>query len=338
MKKFMYFVIAMLLIVVVLPLFIVKGVSSGKTGQPAPAIDWKSALPENEEVKIKVYITSEKRVEEMVLEEYIKGVVAAEMPVDFEMEALKAQAAAARTYAYARYKKLYLSSENVHNGADVCTDVHCQAWMSKESAMKSWGDLAEKNWSRIETAVNETRDIIIVYEDTIINPLYHSNSGGKTENIEDVWATNEVPYLRSVASRGEDKSSAEFKNSIVIKNKEFCEKLKKVYPEVKVSEKDLYKQISVLSRSEGDRVLEVKVGNITLKGVDLRNILSLKSTNFSIEKASADSLKINTVGYGHGVGMSQWGANYMAQSQADYKEILKYYYKGVELKNLHELK
>lgn len=337
MKKLLYFMLVMLIIVVLLPMFIVKGFGRDKSGPRESELEWKVKVPEKE-VKIKVYRTAEKKVEEMELEEYLKGVVAAEMPAEFELEALKAQAVAARTYAYSRYKKLYLPNDNVHNEADVCDDVHCQVWMSQEAAMKSWGDAAQKNWSKIETAVNETKNIIVTYEGTIINPLYHSNSGGRTENIEDVWATNEVPYLKSVFSSGEEKSATEFKNTVNIKNKEFCDKLKKAYPELKINEKDVFKDIKILERSEGNRVKDIKVGNLTLKGVDIRNLFSLRSTNFTIEKATSDTLKITTVGYGHGVGMSQWGANFMAQSGGDYKEILKYYYKGVELKKLQDIK
>lgn len=337
MKKLLYFMLVMLMIVVLLPMFIVKGFGRDKSGPRESELEWKVKVPEKE-VKIKVYRTAEKKVEEMDLEEYLKGVVAAEMPVEFELEALKAQAVAARTYACSRYKKLYLPNDNAHSEADICDDVHCQVWMSKEAAMKSWGDAAQKNWSKIETAVDETKSIIVTYEGTIINPLYHSNSGGRTENIEDVWATNEVPYLKSVFSSGEEKSATEFKNTVNIKNKEFCDKLKKAYPELKVNEKDVFKDIKILERSEGNRVKDIKVGNLTLKGVDIRNVFSLRSTNFTIEKASADTLKFTTVGYGHGVGMSQWGANFMAQSGGDYKEILKYYYKGIELKKLQDIK
>ena len=336
MKNFMSFALVMLAVVVLLPLLIVKGPGRDKAGPTGSELDWRIRVPEKN-IRIKVYKTGEKKIEEMDLEEYLKGVVAAEMPVDFELEALKAQAIAARTYAYARHEKLYLPNDNVHDGADVCTDVHCQAWMSKESAVKSWGDAGEKNWEKIEKAVNETQNMVAVYEGKLINPLYHSNSGGRTENVEDVWATREVPYLKSVSSRGEDRGTAEFKNTVTMKNKDFCDKLKKVYPDIKLNEKDVFKEIKILSRSEGDRVMEITIGNLTLKGVDVRNSLSLKSTNFTIEKASADTLKITTVGYGHGVGMSQWGANFMAQSGGDCKEILKYYYQGIEIKDLHAL-
>lgn len=337
MKNFLYFALVMLVIVVLLPLLIVKGPGRDKSGPVGSELNWRIRVPEKD-VMIKVYMTGEKKTVEMPLEEYLKGVVAAEMPVDFALEALKAQAIAARTYAYARHEKLYLPSDNVHSDADVCTDVHCQAWMSKESAIKSWGDAGENNWAKIEKVVNDTRNMVILYEGKLINPLYHSNSGGRTENVEDVWATNEVPYLRSVFSRGEERSSAEFKNTVNMKTKDFCDRLKRAYPDIKINEKDVFKDIKVLSRSEGNRVMEVKIGNLTLKGVDVRNTLSLKSTNFTIEKVSTDLLKITTLGYGHGVGMSQWGANYMAQSGGDYKEILKYYYQGVEVKDLHTVK
>ncbi|MCR4436413.1 MAG: stage II sporulation protein D [Clostridiales bacterium] len=324
MKKVAFYILWMLIIVILLPLLIVKGCTS------IPG-DLSSKSPP-EDVKIKVYIKQENRIQEMGLEEYIKGVVAAEMPAEFNTEALKAQAVAARTYSFGRIEKVFSSQGDAHPGADVCTDsAHCQAWASRESMMKKWGIFAGiKNWNKIARAVNDTKGVIITYNHAIANPVFHSNSGGKTENAEEVWEGTEVPYLRSVPSEGED-ASPDYKYTVSVKTEEFLDKLKNAYPEFTIKSKDVLKDIHILSYTAGGRVKDIQIGNITLKGVDVRKIFSLRSANFKIEKGEDDSLKITTLGYGHGVGMSQWGANYLAQKGGMYEEIIKYYYQGVEL-------
>lgn len=287
---------------------------------------------EKADVKIKVYLKDQDKVEEMLLEDYVKGVVAAEMPVEFEMEALKAQAVAARTYALGRIMNLYSAKEDTHKGADVCTDSkHCQAWIEKSDRIKKWSSMsADGNWKKIETAVKETEGIIIYYDNKPINPLFHANGGGKTENCEDVWEGTVVPYLKSVKSDG-DEEDPRFKVVTVFKEQDIVESLKAEYPEILLNEDDLLSNFSVLELSDGGRVKKIKVGNIELKGTDLRTILSLRSTNFKIEKGKEDELNITTIGFGHGVGMSQYGANYLAKNGGTFEEILKYYYNGVTL-------
>ena len=325
MKRVINFTIIIFAVIIFLPLLIVKGCSSG--------VDDNSPGQQQAGIKIKVYINSQNVVKEMSLEEYVKGVVAAEMPADFEMEALKAQAVAARTYALGRMKRMYTSArDDSDKGADVCTDPgHCQAWVSKQQAMKKWKIFsAYRNWSKIESAVKSTENIVITYQGTIINPVFHSSSGGRTENSEDVWGGAAVPYLKSVPSSGEE-SSPDYKSTTSFKTSEFISKLKSEYPKIKLNSKDILKDIKVLNRTEGGGVNTIKVGNLTLKGTDFRALFSLNSTKFSIEKGSGDTLKITCIGNGHGVGMSQWGANSLAKNGGSYEEILKYYYTGINL-------
>jgi len=319
----------MLLIIILLPLFIVGGSGSRpESGSPSPGKQETAKAK-----RIKVYINQEKKVREMDLEEYIKGVVAAEMPAEFEMEALKAQAVAARTYAYR--KKVSAPAAEEHYGADICTDsTHCQAWVSKEEAMKKWDEAsASRYWDKIERAVEETRNFIITYNDNVANPVFHSNSGGKTENSEDVWEGAAEPYLRSVFSQGEDDSS-QYKTEVVLKIKDFCDTLKKQYPDIKLDTKDILKNIHIVEYSEGGRVKTLRIGNIDIKGTEFRSMFGLKSTNLKIEASGNDSLKITTYGYGHGVGMSQWGANYMAKSGSRFDQIIKHYYQGVSIQTI----
>jgi len=332
MKNIVHYALLMVLVIIVLPLAIVRGCS--RTEESDPLLPDKRPT---EETIIKVYISSEDQVREMPLEEYIKGVVAAEMPADFELEALKAQAVAARTYVYGRVKGLYGSKDDVHKGADICTDhSHCQAWKEKEDAMRSWGIFtAYSNWRKIERAVMETKDVVIVYNDKVINPLFHASSGGRTENVEDVWEGKPVDYLKSVPSYGEEDSpnyiySTEFKTADII------EILKKEYPDFECNEEDLFSDMEIIDYTEGGRVKNIKIGNINIKGTDVRKLLSLRSANFKIEKVDNDTLKITTTGHGHGVGMSQWGANYLAKKGGAFDEILKYYYLGLELTTIIE--
>lgn len=329
MKKVLYYTATILIIVILMPMLIVKGCGFGHPDSGS------GSQPEG--VRIKVFVSSEKKTVEMQLEEYIKGVVAAEMPASFESEALKAQAIAARTYAFSRVKKVFTAAPGVHDSADICTDpAHCQAWMSKSKAMKGWGVFAAiRNWNKIERAVSDTKGIIITYNGEMANPLFHSNSGGRTENSEDVWDGVAVPYLRSVESAGEEGTS-EYTNVVRIKTSDFSSKLKEAYPDLKLSGKDILQNIKVQGYTQGGRVKTIKIGNITLKGTDFRKVFSLKSANFKIESSDKDTLKITTLGYGHGVGMSQWGANYLAKSGANYEEILKYYYTGIDLITIDE--
>lgn len=329
MKKLFYYAVLMLTVVVILPLLIVKGCSTEY--EPAPSAEKTPQF----DVKITLYDAGTNKTQTVDIEEYIKGVVAAEMPAEFELEALKAQAAAARSYTYGRLVGTYSSKPGVHDGTDVCTDpAHCQAWISKEKAMKKWGILfGKRNWNRIERAVIETKGVIVEYDGKIANTLFHSNSGGKTEDSEYVWEGVSVPYLRSVTSIGEE-GTKEFKNTVTIKNSEFVEKFLDQYPDTKLDTGKLPGSIKIIDYTPGGRVSSMKVGDKLLKGTDLRSILGLKSANFKIEKADSNSLRITTLGYGHGVGMSQWGANYLAKRGGTYDEILKYYYTGVTLTSI----
>ena len=325
MKHVIYYIIVIIIIIVLIPLLIVKGCSSTPQEEAPP----KKKV---ESIKVKVYISSEDRIQEMDLEEYVKCVVAAEMPADFELEALKAQAVAARTYVYARMKKIYTPKDDSHKDADICTDhTHCQAWISRQDAMKKWGIFkANNNWKKVERAVAETEGTIIIHDGKIVNPVFHSSSGGKTENSEDVWEGVEVSYLRSVPSAGEE-VAPNYIYTVTMKNEEFIEAVKKEYPDVIFEKENILEEIEILGHTEGGDVKTIRIGNIEMKGTDLRKILSLRSANFEIEALGDDSVKITTIGYGHGVGMSQWGANHLAKIGGNYEEIIKYYYSGVEL-------
>lgn len=332
MKKLVYYAGVMTILVIMLPLLIVRGCSYQKEEIPP-----KKVIISVE--KILIYNHMSNTVMEMSAEEYLKGVVAAEMPADFNLEALKAQAVAARTFTYGKLKGIYPSKIANHDGVPICTDhTHCQAWISKEAAMAKWGIFrAMLNWKKIEKAVLETKDIVIVYNNEIINSVYHANSGGKTENCEDVWTGKGVPYLRSVVSNGEE-SAKGFKVSTTFTINNFITLIKEKYPDLELSKKNILSNIKVEEYSEGGRIARIKVGNVSIGGTEFRSIFKLRSANFKIEANGKEAINIITTGYGHGVGMSQCGADYLARRGGTYEEILKYYYTGIELININDLK
>lgn len=343
MKRIVYYIIIMIAIIIILPMFIVKSCSFTSTREKSDkrenqstnekqGVNQREWEDEGNNIKICVYIEPEGNIKEIVLEEYVIGVVAAEMPAEFAFEALKAQAVAARTYAYGRLKGIYKDKDDLHANADICTDFsHCQAWISKEEAIERWdSSSADEYWDKIKKAVEETEGIVILYKGVIANPVFHSNSGGKTENAEEVWDVDPVDYLKSVISKGEE-ASPSFKTISKISVTEFYNTLKEYYPDIKVNKNSIFEDMKIVERTQGDRVKTIKVGNIEIKGTDFRKIFSLSSANFQLDKNKDGMIEIITFGNGHGVGISQWGANNLAKSGEMWEEIIKYYYLGVEL-------
>lgn len=327
MKKFGCYIILMIVIVVLLPLVIVRTISM---------VEEPKSNEKQSDITINVYFDSQKKVVKLPLEEYLLGVVAAEMPAAFDIEALKAQTIAARTYALGRAAKLYGSgADTIHKGADVCTNpAHCQAWISKGTAMKRWGILSSfKYWNKICKAVSDTKGQVIEYNGVLINPLFHSNSGGHTENAEDVWDGTAEPYLRGVVSLGEDTSS-EYKNEIILEQQDMIKSLEEFNPKIEFEGREILSNIEIGKYSSGGRVMEMKIGNIIVKGTEFRKLFQLKSTNFMLAQLPDGKISITTLGYGHGVGMSQCGANYLAQKGTSYIDILKFYYSGVEINSI----
>ncbi len=277
---------------------------------------------------IKVYNLKTNDVMVIDFEEYLKGVVASEMPVEFNIEALKAQAITARTFLLYRMKK-YPNGQPEHMDAPVCTGTHCQVWSSKEDLIASheegWYD---NNWSKIEEAVNSTAGQILTYEGKIIEPLFHSTSGGRTENSEDVFSAS-IPYLRSVESPYENEAP-KLHDSVKITVNDFISKVKSVYSDLDISPENLDEKIQLGEVSEGGKIKTIFIDNKQLTGREMRSLFNLNSTNFSFIQ-SGNEIEIVTTGYGHGVGMSQWGAEGMADEGYNCKEILKHYYTGVEI-------
>ncbi len=268
------------------------------------------------------------KVEKINLDEYIANVVSAEMPVNYDIEALKAQAIVARTYTI--YK---ITTSKKHNNADICDDsTCCQAWISKEDRLKKWDNsVAQANWNKIIQAVNDTKGKIITYNSKPINAFFHANSGGKTEIPFYVWGGQGYPYLQVVETAGEENYS-QYKSEAVFTKNEFEKKIKKEHSNFKINYKD-DDCIKIIERDNSNRVVTVKIGNLELSGVETRTLLGLKSANFEVQ-IEKNSIKFNVIGYGHGVGMSQTGADALAKQGKKYDEIIKHFYKDVEIKDI----
>ena len=276
--------------------------------------------------KVKVFMSKENTIKELNLEEYVTGVVAAEMPAAFGIEALKSQAVAARTYALAHVTEMGGTPCKNGNGANLCDTVHCQVYRTKGERIKEWGTSGEENWSKIKMAVEGTLGQVLTYNNNLVmEPYYFATSSGKTENSEEVFSDS-IPYLRSVESPGEERAGS-FKSSKTFKYKDLSRIINNNYNNAKVTSTNIKKQITVIDRTEAGSVKNIKVGNITMTGSKFRTMLGLKSSNFEI-KFNLSNMEIDCSGYGHGVGMSQWGADAMAKDGKTYIEILTHYYQG----------
>ncbi len=326
----MIFSILILILMIVSPILIIKSMPAKADYDEnisSNTDEDKNIILEGSEI-IRVNITKENRVEEIPIEEYVKSVVSGEMPASFNEEALKAQAVAARTYiASKRFRPC-----DIANGADVCDTTHCQVYINKESRLASWESDANEYWDKISKAVDSTKGMVLTYNnELVLYPQFFSTSSGMTENAVDVFSS-EVPYLVSIESKGEEiapKFQSEFPFSI----SEFISKVNDKYPEVNITSENLESNIEILSRSEAGGIKEIRIGNSNIKGSNFRLALGLSSTNFEYS-INENEIIFKCKGYGHGVGMSQWGANVMAKRGSNYKEILMHYYTGVDIKNL----
>lgn len=276
--------------------------------------------------KISVYRTKTNKIETMSLDDYVIGVVSAEMPALFEEEALKAQAVAARTYGI---NKIIKHCGNAH-GADICDSTHCQAYMNKSERMKTWDkDHGEEYYEKISNAVKATSGEVITYKNNMItNPQYFAVSPGKTEDAKDVFS-KDIPYLKSVSSEGEDEAT-KYESSVEVKYDEFIKKLKDYDKNIKLSSTGLSSKIKITDYTSAGAVKNVSVNKVNVSGITFRKLFNLNSTYFKISFKSG-SVIFSCKGYGHDVGMSQWGARVMAREGKSYKEILSHYYTGTDV-------
>lgn len=266
--------------------------------------------------------SGQERLLAITLEEYVQGVVAAEMPASFDIEALKAQAVAARTYAYRRI----LRDERIpeHPEAHLTSDFQSgQAWVSWDTFLERNGGSAGLTLQRkIKNAVKQTEGIVAFYDDEPILAVYHSTSGGRTENSEHYWS-EALPYLRSVEDPYSANSPSHYSTATI-----------QLSNLARVLEVPNVNNLKVVERYPSGRAKTVEVGDKWFSGREIRQRLSLRSTWFTAE-ILGNEMVFSVWGYGHGVGMSQYGAQGMARAGYGYAEILQYYYQGIELTNAY---
>ena len=265
------------------------------------------------EKNVKVYFHNEGISRKIPLEEYIKGTVSAEMGASFHIEALKAQAVASRTYTYSKLD----AKDTAHPlGAVVCTDsTHCQAYMGKD-------DIPQNHRRKIAQAVQSTRGEIVIFDGEPIRALFHATSHGQTESSKDVFG-GDFPYLQSVPSAF-DSLCPQYKTQAKFKKTDLATVLG-VDGDITIGKTE---------RTTGGAVKNIEISENTYSGRELRQKLNLRSTCFDV-KQTEDEIIFAVTGYGHGVGLSQWGAEGMARSGENYKSILNHYYKGTEIEKIY---
>ncbi|MDD3853628.1 MAG: stage II sporulation protein D [Syntrophomonadaceae bacterium] len=273
----------------------------------------------SEDLYIKLYLSEQHQVIELPLEEYIIGTVAAEMPANFELEALKAQAVCARTYALRKI----IENHSYPLNADLSDDIYsCQAYCPYEEFKRRHGDKQDKLWNKVALAVNATRGEVMLYDGKLIDALYHSTCGGCTADAEEVWG-NSVPYLKAVKCQ-------------------YCMQSRFYNSKQNISWNDLRKQLNLKERiyeikiipyRPAGRAREVIINGRHFSASSVRHDLDLPSTWWQF-KTNSNGIIINSRGYGHGVGMCQYGANGLAISNKSYEQILRKYYTGVSLEKI----
>ncbi len=278
-----------------------------------PKVEAKTEVKEVVDNNIYVSVKRGGSVVKIELEEYVTGVVGAEMPASFNIEALKAQAVIARTYALKANSRGTVLSDNESS----------QSYKSNDQLKSLWGSSFNTYYNKVKSAVDSTKGMYLTYNGNYIEAVYHSTSNGRTEDSSNVWG-NSFPYLVSVDSPY-DSGNPSYLKTVSFSYSDISKKLGVII----TSDTDFI----INSKTIGDRVSSISVGEVTFSGIDFRNKLGLRSADFDISK-NDEGVVITTRGYGHGVGMSQYGANGMAKAGSSYRDILFHYYPGVSLKSL----
>ncbi|UZJ79211.1 stage II sporulation protein D [Fictibacillus sp. KU28468] len=322
MKPITFFISVFVVVTVLLPALLVLPYSSKSSFllETKPKEIKRAAIPSlASTLAVPVYRTAEKKVEKVALEEYVKGVVASEMPADFKLEALKAQALTARTYI----ARLLDSAQggNLPGGAAVTDSILHQVYKNDDELKKLWGDEYPEKMKKITKAVAETKGKILTYDGKPIFASFFSTSNGYTENSEEYWGTK-YPYLKSVKSPW-DQNTPKFVQKQEISLLDVERRLGVVI------QKD-GEVGTVTKKTAGNRIARMTIDGKSFKGKEIREKLGLRSADFTLTKKKQEVIAV-TKGFGHGVGMSQYGANGMAKAGKNYKQIVKYYYKGVAI-------
>lgn len=304
-------ILLLTLTIILIPLFII-----GLTNRNEILNKIKYGFYSNSTIKVKKSKTNE--IESVPIEEYVIGVVAGEVPASFDLEALKAQAVASRTYALEHKQR---SKTNY----DVMDNTQNQVYINYEDMKNKWKNNYDENLNKITNAVNSTKGEVLLYDNNLIDAMFFSTSNGYTENSENVFSSKK-PYLVSVPSPWDKQESPVFKTTSLISKKEFLFNLG--LPDSNEI------NISDVKTTNTKRVISLNINGKKFNGSEIKSIFKLRSTSFSIE-IKEDKVNFIVNGFGHGVGMSQYGANGMAKEGYDYKDILKHYYKNCEIKKIN---
>lgn len=267
---------------------------------------------EEEPISVALKDTKNENINNLDLEEYVIGVIAGEMPASFDEEALKAQAIAARTYAM---YKINTTNKNY----DLVSDITNQVYLNEDEMHQKWAEDYDYYYAKIAKCVNATKNLVMKYDGEVISSYYFAMSNGKTEDVSLVFG--EVrDYLKSVDSSW-DKNIKNYEVTTNFTKQDFLSKLGLNGNTI---------VLDTIERSATNRVNNITINGISFAGTKVRSLLGLRSTDFTIN-IDGDNVNITTKGYGHGVGMSQYGANEMAKNGYTYDEILKYYYQGITI-------
>lgn len=330
MKQVVVTALALLAFLFLLPMLLFGG--RGLSALPAPATATPPAtlpaavtpVPTGEEDgkrQVTVYHTAEERVETLSMADYLWSVVAAEMPASFQTEALKAQAVAARTYAL----KKGSSVTQAHPDAMVCDDFTCcQAFITREAAAAGWGNEAGFYTDKIAAAVAATDGLTVTYGGELIDAVFHSSSSGSTADAAEVWGAS-VPYLKPV-STPEGEEVPNYHTTVTVSLEDFKNAICAKFPQASFGE-DYTAWFGPVTYTAAGAVATLPVGGVTVTGVEYRALFDLRSPRFTLT-AGEDGVTFQVTGYGHGAGMSQYGANAMAAQGADFRTILTHYYTG----------
>lgn len=340
MKKILLYFIGFLTILFIIPVICtivpqnnnIEEVVANEENEKLNKENNKKQYEYNKYGTIKLLHSKTNQIEEIQLDEYLYGVVSSEMPANYEAEALKAQAVVARTYTIYQI----INNNGKHENAEICDDSNCcQAWISKQDRLEKWeAEEVEENWNKIVDAVDSTKGEIITYNGVPINAFFHANSGGITESSLNIWGEVDYPYLKSVETSGEE-GYTQYKSEVILTKEELLNKLKTKYEDCSIdfSNQDC---IQILEYTTSGRVKTIKFGNTEIAGTEARTLLELKSTNFTF-KIDGENIIFSVIGYGHGVGMSQTGADALAKEGLKYDEIIKHFYTDVEIIDVNSL-
>lgn len=321
----LYILIFSVIFIAMLTIPLISVENNDKTGSQNEKPKVKSTsnvtLKKSEEEKVKIYLSDKKQVSEITLSEYLVGVVMTEMDESYPDEALKAQAVATHTLL------LYRQKENKDKDYDITDDYHSdQGYLNKENRQKKYGDVYETTEKRVKKLINSVKNKIIYYKNEPILAVYHDTSGGKTENAKDIWG-GDYPYLVSVESIS-DLLNPSYLSTVTYTKQEFESRLKGLGVSLPKSEKNY---IGKAKTTESGTVKSILIAEKNFSGQKIREAFNLRSANFDLKYE--DKKFVFTVrGFGHGVGMSQYGALFMAKEGSNYKQILKWYYTGCEIK------